>query len=127
MTKIDTGRVSAVLRSLATEKLGSGVQRKQAEAGSILSIESGVPKRDKRLLRDKIKIRLKSINENDENFNYLASSGTIKEVLIWEFSDEFVSHPEFGRIVKHITMQILDGAASRDAMEVLIQSVLSEA
>ena len=110
MTRIDPLRIAQIFRSLASDS-GDQVQRNSndAEYKPLVSGSDKEPKKhDKEVLRQRLRQRLKRLIQEDIDFAIVAPEVTIKEVLIWEFGEDVMSHPEFNLIASKVTRTMQD-------------------
>lgn len=110
MTRIDPLRIAQIFRSLATESREQ-VQQNPSEAHhkSLAPYSDKEPKRhDKEVLRQRLRQRLQRLSQEDIDFSKVAPDVTIKEVLIWEFGEEIMSHPEFNLLASKVTRAMQD-------------------
>lgn len=105
MTRIDPLRIAEIFRSLASES-GEQVHRNHSDAQhkSLATNSEKEPKNhDKEVLRQRLRQRLQRLSQEDIDFSEVAPEVTIKEVLIWEFGDQVMNHPEFNLLANKVT------------------------
>lgn len=101
MTRIDSTRLSELFRTLGTNKRVSPEESQTPQKA--INKDKLAPKRDKNVLKAHLSRRLKALKENSDRFEQEAPLVAIQEIMIWEFGDQFLNHPEF----KHITQSII--------------------
>lgn len=127
MTNIDPTRLTAIFRALSatetnkSQSTESNPEKKKASATKSISIEEK-PKRDKENLKKALSIRLKKLKKEDAEFHKKAPLVTIKEILLWEFGEELINHPDFNYISQIIVEQVHTNEALQDYLENLINT-----
>lgn len=105
MTRIDSSRIAEIFRSLASESAGqvrhnhNNAQHKPLAANP----EKDSKSHDKDVLRQRLRQRLQRLSQEDIDFAEVAQEVTVKEVLIWEFGDQVMNHPEFNLLATKVT------------------------
>ncbi len=119
MTTIDPLRIAQIFRSLASES-GTQVQRNPNDSPhkhmvSGAQKEKGPKGHDKEMLRQRLRQRLLRLKQENIDFFAVAPEVTVKEVLIWEFGEQVMNHPEFNILTNKIirTMQANTKAATQ--------------
>jgi hypothetical protein len=105
MTRIDPLRIAEIFRSLASES-GGQVHRNHNDAHNKSLAANPVKEpqnHDKEVLRQRLRQRLQRLSQEDIDFSEVAPEVTIKEVLIWEFGDQVMNHPEFNLLANKVT------------------------
>ncbi|NWB95766.1 hypothetical protein HX882_07695 [Pseudomonas gingeri] len=118
MSKIDTTRLSTVLAALAKpkERVGSTLTN-GASPGKTSKGASDVE-----VLRSRLQNRLLSLKRQSSGFDEAAPTITVQEILRWEFGEQILEHPEFGRIAEKVTKTMLEN----QQLEKKIQNVIDE-
>ncbi len=125
MTRIDPLRIAQIFRSLASES-GDQVQRNSNEAQRkplVTSPDKEPKKHDKEVLRQRLRQRLQRLSQEDIDFSKVAPEVTIKEVLIWEFGEEVMSHPEFNLLASKVTRTMQDNEKVALQLQKLIREM----
>ncbi|GGY84842.1 hypothetical protein GCM10011613_32360 [Cellvibrio zantedeschiae] len=117
MSIIDPTRITAIFKTLSvTSSDGANTHKstieKKAGAAASLKIDNS-QERDKEKLKKNLQTILKKLKEQD-NFEEKAPKAVIKEILLWEFGDEFFNHPQFNRISQTVSEQMLTKKHSKD-------------
>lgn len=105
MTRIDPSRIAEIFRSLASESAEQvrynhhNAQHKSLAANP----EKDSKSHDKDVLRQRLRQRLLRLSQEDIDFAEVAPEVTIKEVLIWEFGEQVMNHPEFNLLATKVT------------------------
>lgn len=125
MTNIDPSRLTAIFRALsATETYKSqsaegNLDKKKTSLSKSISIEDG-SKRNKEKLKQALSLRLKILKKEDPEFQKKAPLVAIKEILLWEFGEELINHPDFNYISQIVTEQVDTNKSLHDYMKKLI-------
>jgi hypothetical protein len=113
MTNIDPSRLAAIFRGLSsTESQKTTVENKKTidstTKDKVASIDlKSSPQRDKETLKKNIYLRLTKLkNQDPSKFKEKAPAIVIKEILIWEFGDNLLNHPEFNYFSQTIINQV---------------------
>lgn len=127
MTTIDPTRLTSILRSLSVKEVGnkSNVADNNGqlhEASPSLVIEKGKP-RDKDQLRKNLRDRLTRLKKQGADFEKKAPGAVIREILLWEFGENIISHPEFNHIANNISSQIQTSKSLKDYLVVLVKEL----
>ncbi len=112
MSTIDPSRLLAIFRSLsASESQKNAVEDQKKlgqarhEAVKSVDIKSNL-QRNKEDLKRNIYLRLQKLKQQDPQFREKAPSVVIKEILLWEFGDNLLQHPEFNHFLQTIVSQV---------------------
>lgn len=118
MSVIDPTRITAIFRALSVTASDSANTHKSTidkKAGATASIKiEGGQERDKDKLKKNLQAILKKLKEQDSAFEEKAPKVVIKEILLWEFGEDFFNHPQFNRISKTVSEQMLAKQSSKD-------------
>lgn len=126
MTKIDPSRLSAIFKSLSSvDSLKTPAQenggQNLVETSPALSIQKNVP-RDKEFLKKNIKEKLIQLKHQKGNFEEKAPLVAIREVLLWEFGEDFINHPDFNYFTQIVTDQVVGNEELLTYLKSLISS-----
>lgn len=130
MTNIDPSRLTAIFRALSStetyksQSAESNPEKKKTSASKSISIEEK-PKRDKEALKEILSIRLKKLKKEDPEFQKKAPLIAIKEILLWEFGEDLINHPDFNYISQVVTEQVNTNQPLHNYMEKLINNYSS--
>jgi len=102
MTKIDPSRISTFLRNIATEKT-SKVGTKQNTVSQTTGKSNSNQRISKKELREKILREVSELRNLQKKGSPEVAAIAIKEILLWEFGDNFLNHPQYNRINEEIT------------------------
>jgi hypothetical protein len=112
MTNIDPSRLAAIFRGLSsTESQKNTVENKKSMAqpskDKVASIDvKSNPQRDKENLKKNIYLRLSKLKAQDAEYKEKAPAIVIKEILLWEFGESLLQHPEFNYFAQTIIDQV---------------------
>ncbi|MFZ5843953.1 MAG: hypothetical protein ACOY3E_13775 [Pseudomonadota bacterium] len=108
MTRIDPSRIAAIFQQLRTEKAGSPrpVNRGTDNSGRPIAETATLQRRDPENLRHNLRQRLARLQNEGGNFAALAPEIAVREVLVWEFGDEVLNHPDFHQVAASVTRAI---------------------
>lgn len=108
MTRIDPSRIAAIFQQLRTEKTGSPrpVNRGTENSGHPIAETAAMQRRDPENLRQNLRQRLARLQNEGGNFAELAPEIAVREVLVWEFGDEVMNHPDFHQVAASVTRAI---------------------
>jgi|GEM_PF-5610420 len=62
--------------------------------------------RSKEHLKKCIKHRLSKLKKSDTDFQAKATVVTIQEILLWEFGEDIINHPDFNLLSLSVTNQV---------------------
>jgi hypothetical protein len=105
MTRIDPLRIAEIFKTLASES-GEQVRRNHSDVQHkplVASSGKDSKNHDKEVLRQRLRQRLQRLSQEDIDFEEVAPEVTIKEVLIWEFGEQVMNHPEFNLLAAKVT------------------------
>lgn len=108
MTTIDPARLVSILQALSFKNIPNkqGVLNRGKSTGAPVSLVIEKKNyRDKEQLKRNLRERLKRL-KSQPDFIEKAPEVVIKEILLWEFGENFISHPEFNFISKNILSQV---------------------
>lgn len=126
MTNIDPTRLTAIFRALsATEaqknqSAEGALEKKKTTSSKSITIETKA-KRDKEDLKKALSMQLKKIKKEDPNFSTKAPIIAIKEILLWEFGEDLMNHPDFNFISQMVVDQVNTNKPMEDYLKNLIQ------
>lgn len=112
MTNIDPSRLAAIFRGLSsTESQKKAIDKKQGieqpNRDKVASVEiKSNPDRDKENLKQNIYARLSKLKAQDPAYRDKAPAIVIKEILLWEFGEGLLQHPEFNYFSQTIINQV---------------------
>ena len=127
MTRIDPSRIAEIFRSLASES-AEHVRHKHNHAhhnALATNPEKDFKSHDKDVLRQRLRQRLQRLSQEDIDFSAVAPEVTIKEVLIWEFGDQVMSHPEFNLLAAKVTRTMQGNEKIAFQLQKLIRDMTS--
>lgn len=128
MTRIDPNRLAEIFRQLTLEKTASS--RRAAKVGSkpaqtpATAAKRNV--RDPETLRNSLRQRLLRLKQESPAFAELAPEVAVREVLIWEFGESVLNHPQFGEVASSVTMAIRTNRTISAQLRKLIAQVTAE-
>lgn len=128
MTRIDPSRIAEIFRSLASESAEQVrhnhhyAQHKPLAANP----EKDSKSHDKDVLRQRLRQRLQRLSQEDIDFAQVAPEVTIKEVLIWEFGDQVMNHPEFNLLATKVTRAMQGNEKIAFQLQKLIRDMTSQ-
>ena len=128
MNRIDPSRIAEIFRTLASER-SEPVKHAKSDTGQstkTANTTQNVKNHDEEVLRQRLRKRLKRLSEEDSEFSALAPEVTVKEVLIWEFGDNILNHPEFNHIANKITKTMLMNENVSIHLQKLIRQILEQ-
>lgn len=126
---IDPTRLSAIFKTLsATESLKSQRQNNEQATKGLDNTPATnlkkIKKSDREELKKKLKYKLTKIKSEEGNFEDNAKRAAVREVLFWEFGEDFINHPEFKQINKKILDQINNNDKLQSALLGMIKDLL---
>lgn len=130
MTNIDPSRLAAIFRGLSsTESQKNTVENKKAidqnnkDKVASIDLKSG-PQRDKENLKKNIYTRLTKLKAQDATtYREKAPAIVIKEILLWEFGDNLLQHPEFNYFSQTIINQVKGHSELEAYLSKLIETI----
>lgn len=111
MPNIDASRLSAIFKSLSSlEALKTPVTGRKpgevaAQSSPALTIQKVVPK-DKEALKKSLRIELHKLKQQRGDFEKKAPLVAIKEIILWEFGEDIINHPDFNHFTQVVTEQV---------------------
>jgi len=124
MPPIDPTLLSGIFKTLSpTEAIKPHAKqnKKAADHAPTASIElKGATERSKGELKKQLRYRLKKHKAEDKNFTVNAPAIAIKEILIWEFGEEILEHPEF----KYFSELVLKELAANKELAAYINNLV---
>ncbi len=125
MPEISPIRLAEIFRSLSstTKRTEKKKSRKSHEPEPNRSPE---PVRDKTVLKEKLIKRLEKLDRDKSDYIEDASLITIQEIIIWEFGNEILNHPEFKIISSTIANNIVKSPELNEHMSLFISEALSD-
>lgn len=115
MQNIDPTRLSAIFKSLATREsvIESKSETKQGEpaihSGPSLAIKK-VAARDSDLLKQNLRSKLRKLKAQNTDFETKAPLIAIREILLWEFGEDILNHPDFNHFTQVVTREVSSSA-----------------
>ena len=127
MTRIDSDRLQALMRSMAVERNTSQRGANQSLQGA-RSQQATVnqPHSAKEILRERLRTRLRKLRLDSPDFEQQAPLVTIKEVLSWELGEAALAHPEFAFISTNVVTAICQNEQASQQLRDLIQSLIED-
>lgn len=128
MSRIDPNRLAAIFRQLtlektnasrATDKLGNKPTQTPTQTAND-------PIRDPEALRRNLRQRLLRLKQESATFSELAPAVTVREVLIWEFGENVLNHPQFSEVANSVTQAIQANHTVSAQLQKLIAQVTAE-
>lgn len=129
MSNIDPSRLAAIFRGLSTtdaqknraEKNQTPRVMSDGKAPSIEVRQDG--RRNKENLKRNIYKRLIALKESGENYGEKAPAVVIREILLWEFGEGMMQHPEFNHFCITIIDQVRDHSELQSYLSNLIDNI----
>lgn len=129
MSNIDPARLAAIFRGLSsTDAQKNRIEKKQMsklvmgeKSISIEVLSDGA--RNKENLKVNIYKRLLALKESDENYGEKAPAVVIREILLWEFGEVMMQHPEFNHFCTTIINQVRDHSELQSYLSNLIENI----
>jgi hypothetical protein len=130
MTTIDPARLASILRSLSIKEMSTAANTRTSERKLSTSAPSLVidksKQRDKDQLRKNLRERLKRLKTQGIDFEQKAPGVVIKEILLWEFGENIILHPEFNHIATNISNQIHLTKVLNDYLITLVSELVND-
>ena len=125
MNSIDPTRLIAIFRSLSAKESNKNISdNKRATSqteNQTVSVEmKGGARRDKETLKKNIHSRLSKLKVQDKHYQEKAPTVVIKEILLWEFGDNFLQHPEF----QHISQTIINDVRNHSELDKFLRNFI---
>lgn len=128
MSNIDPARLAAIFRGLSsTDVQKNRIDKKQMsklamgeKSASIDVMPDGT--RNKENLKIAIYKRLLALKESDENYGEKAPAVVIREILLWEFGEVMLQHPEFNYFCTTIINQVRGHSELQSYLSNLIEN-----
>lgn len=126
MTSIDPTRLTEIFKTLAASRSQRVSRKLSAESNDtpIKETSSHGGQRDKNKLREQLKSRLTKLKQESTSFEDEAPLVTINEVLLWEFGDNILDHPDFKYIAETVCDTIDTNPSLNNSMKSLIRELL---
>lgn len=124
MPPIDPTQLTGIFKTLSsTEAIKPhGEKSKKTSHKNAPSIEvKGTRERSKDELKKQLRYRLRKQKVEDKNFAANAPAIAIKEILIWEFGEDILDHPEF----KHFSDIVLKELAANKELAAYIHNLIN--
>lgn len=127
MNPIDPARIASIFRTLTNDgKVSTDRKNNTASELSDAGSSKKIQPHNKNILRQRLQNRLKKLQAESGDFSELAPEITIKEVLIWEFGDNILNHPEFSSIAKKVVKTIQASENTSFHLNNLIQQLIEK-
>jgi hypothetical protein len=125
MTRIDPNRIADLFRSLSLDKPDSSQKTKATGGEKETPVIAGehVAKRDPENLRQRLKLRLSRLKQENVDFLQLAPEIAVREVLVWEFGDSILNHPDFNQVASSVTKTMQANHRVNQQLQKLIAQV----
>ncbi|HEX4910272.1 MAG TPA: hypothetical protein VFV64_05865 [Permianibacter sp.] len=125
MTRIDPSRIAAIFQQLRAEKTDSPrpVSRGADKSGQPVAEAAAGQRRDPENLRHNLRLRLARLQGENGNFAELAPEIAVREVLVWEFGDEVLNHPDFHQVAASVTRTIQANSKVNAELQKLIRQL----
>lgn len=126
MAEIDPTKLYAIFRTLSSEvskekKIKQGAAQPPNRQSPSLTFRKGPP-RDKDVLMTNLTRRLNEI-KSDDNYKNQAPTIAIQEILLWEFGEDFINHPNFKQLTTSITHQVVTNKELKAYLDRFISEV----
>jgi hypothetical protein len=126
MSDIDPTRLSAIFRTLSSKDLmktnegGNRANKSEIPNRSVTVQKTTV--KDKDDLKKSIKQRILKLKTSDENFSAKIPIITIQEILLWEFGEDIINHPDFN----HLSLSITERVTKNGELMAYLQQLIAE-
>lgn len=123
MPPIDPTHLTGIFKTLSpTEAIKHhGEKNKKTIPKNNPSIEvKGAHERSKEELKKQLRYALRKQKTEDKNFAANAPAIAIKEILIWEFGEDILDHPEF----KHFSDVVVKELAANKELAAYIKNLI---
>lgn len=129
MTNIDPSRLTAIFRNLSTTETPKNttpgdkdITGKKNESSPSVEIKKNASK-SKGELKKQLAARLIKLNQQDASYSEKAPVVVVREILLWEFGENMLNHPEFNHLTQLIVTQVKDNEELTAYLEKLIDSL----
>ncbi len=121
--KIRLGSVLQSLSSDSTQKTDKKARLRSEEVSPSVHMPNQ-QRRDPQELKSRLREKLQRLSQESSDFTRIAPRVTVNEILLWEFGDDVLNHPEFKRIVQSLvdTIEARDDLSNH--MTKLVDSLL---
>lgn len=127
---IDPTRLTAIFRALSVSKSPDGATRElKKEKASTATHASRIEKsgeRDQEQLKQALRHSLKKLKAIDPEFEKKAPTVVIKEILLWEFGEDFVTHPQFNGISQTVVNQMMRSKSMQDYFTSMVNHMVAD-
>ena len=110
MSNIDPTRLSAIFRTLSSKDVLKTTEGKHSDDKAEISTQSVLLQKalvkDKTQLKNSIRQRIAALKKAGESLENKAPLITIQEILLWEFGDDIMNHPDFNYLSNSIAAQV---------------------
>ena len=128
MTNIDPTRLAAIFRGLSAKESqnktlskNSSVESSNKENVASVEIKSNL-QRDKDQLKRNIYLRLSKLKAQDASYQEKAPGVVIKEILLWEFGEGILQHPEYN----YFSQTIIDQVKGHKELEAYLKDLIKK-
>jgi hypothetical protein len=128
MADIDPTRLSTIFKTLSSTdavkvhgKTNSATKQSDAPGQSV-NIKK-VESRGRDLLKNSLKQRLLKLKKSDADFERKAPIVAIQEILLWEFGDNIINHPDFNHLSLSVAKQVSTNTELKTYLQKLIADV----
>ncbi len=124
MTQIDTARLSRVLASLTKPKeRADSTSETQVTTTALTKNKAVAMPRDPAILKQRLRERLKALQNSNEEFSTAAPIVTVQEILRWEFGEEIFQHPDFERIAGQVATVLMSDESLKNSVKTVIKNM----
>lgn len=126
MSDIDPTRLSAIFRTLSSKdstKMRDGknnVNKSEIPARSVTIKKTNIRGKDD--LKKKIKQRMLRLKKSDVDIETKMPIITIQEILLWEFGEDIINHPDFN----HLSLSIAERVTKNGELMTYFQKFMTE-
>jgi hypothetical protein len=127
MADIDPTRLSTIFKTLSsTDSLkvhakGSSAAKKSEAPSQSVTIKK-VESRDRNTLKNSLKQRLLKLKKSDTDFATKAPIAAIQEILLWEFGENIINHPDFN----HLSLSVVKQVSTNSELMTYLQKLIAD-
>lgn len=127
MTQIGPAQIVRILASLSKPAGNAGTSATTKTAATRTSGPEGHPgpiKKSASSLKSRLRNRLAAVDRNAADYEQQTSLITVQEIVLWEFGDDILNHPQFGTVAEKVTQALTSDPALKEALSRAVENLV---
>lgn len=126
MNSIDPIRLTRIISSISPQEQESTRARPKNSEQRVLDAGAAAEAKDIKALQTQLRHRLARLrSQRGDEFEAAAPQVLVQEIILWEFGEDFINHPEYRQISEFVASSIGANEALTRSLKLFLSSILT--